>query len=131
MFDLHKIQQICKLSKEEKWPYPKTFEALKAAGVQSYEVQLNPYTIVYKGESQQWKEPTPAIESFKISSKFNKNGIVETLNIHRIKKTTYLEFLKGIAAAGVSHYIVDMNQRHVAYHGYHLNDCYVEGVPSP
>ena len=48
MFDRGRIEEIAEKSKVEKWPYPKIFNALKAAGVEYMEllVGLDGLTVV-------------------------------------------------------------------------------------
>lgn len=131
MFDPKIIAQIAKQSKAEKWPYPKKFEALKKASVESYQVTLENFQIQYKSDSQDWLEPTPEDTPILIIAEaFDKEAVREAITHHVRQQTPYSEFLKDIAAAGVISYVVDMESRSVTYQGKNEKDFHVENVPS-
>ena len=45
--DVKKVMEISRISKQEKWPYPKTFNSLKEAGVESYRTQVSDHELTY------------------------------------------------------------------------------------
>lgn len=131
MSDTYFIANILKRAKTEHQPYPKTFEYLKEAGVQTCEVSLAPYRAIYNGAFGQWEEPAPeGLTFFVISEIFDKKGAVKALERHQQKETTYVEFLSDMAAAGVTCYSVDMAHRQVTYYGRDSRNYYREEVPT-
>lgn len=131
MPDTHAIANILKRAKTEQWTYPKTFELLKEAGVQAYEVNLAPYKALYNGTFGTWEELAPeGLSMFAINKLFNRDGVIKALKCHQRKETTYTEFLKDIASAGIMRYAVDMRHRHVTYYGRDSGDYYREEIPT-
>ena len=59
MPQIDQIENILNQSKENHWPYPKTFAALEEAGVTSYEVKLANYEATYFCPSGKLEEPAP------------------------------------------------------------------------
>lgn len=128
MFDRGRIEEIAEKSKVEKWPYPKIFNALKAAGVEYYETSVLTHEIVYHGSGESWTEPAPdGFGTLQVSPEFDGAGVKEAILRNQRKETDYTGFLQGIAAAGCTHYRVDMNTREIAYMGH--GEQYVEKVP--
>ncbi len=128
MFDRNAIEEIAEKSKAEKWPYPKIFDSLKAAGVEYYETSVSTHEIVYHGSGQSWTEPAPeGFVTLEVSSTFDGAGVRDAILKNQRKETDYTEFLQGIAAAGCTHYRVNMNTREIAYMGH--GQQYVEKVP--
>jgi uncharacterized protein YbcV (DUF1398 family) len=130
MAELNKkrVEGIFTKSKQEKWPYPKIFDALKNAGVEYYETEVATHGIVYHGLGASIHEPPPPeFTPLKVSANFDAVGV--KLAIERNKtKPDYLVFLQEIARAGVVRYRVDMNARAVSYLG-GAGQAYVEPVP--
>lgn len=128
MFNRNAIEEIAEKSKAEKWPYPKIFDSLKAAGVEYYETSVSTHEIVYHGSGQSWTEPAPeGFVTLEVSSTFDGAGVRDAILKNQRKETDYTEFLQGIAAAGCTHYRVNMNTREIAYMGH--GQQYVEKVP--
>lgn len=128
MFNRNAIEEIAEKSKTEKWPYPKIFDSLKAAGVEYYETSVSTHEIVYHGSGESWTEPAPeGFATLEVSPAFNGAGVRDAILKNQRKETSYTEFLQGIAAAGCTHYRVDMNTREIAYMGH--GQQYVEKVP--
>lgn len=133
MIDIHaKLTNILKEAKEKVWPYPKTFEVLKDAGVISYEVSwINAYKAVYQTTSGEYQEPVPAgFMLVPIASEFSEEQVKQALLDHQQKKTNFVQFLNGLAAAGISHYRVDMLSRTVTYYNPSEKQSYVQHVPA-
>ena len=128
MFDRDAIKEILQKSDAESWPYPKIFDSLKAAGVEYYETSVSTHEIVYHGSGESWTQPPPeGFGTIEASPAFDAEGIKEAILKTRRKEINYTEFLRGIAAAGCTHYRVDMNTREIAYMGH--DEQYVEKVP--
>ncbi len=122
-------KEILAQAAAEKWSYPKVFDALKAAGVQSYDVRVAQHEIIYHSADGNFREGPPS--DFKPSpaaDQFNQEGVIAAIRRTQRKETTYPQFLQEIAAAGTHTYRVDMAERSVSYHGAH-GEKYVEKVP--
>lgn len=129
MFNPTQIEKIISESRIQKWPYPKTFDALKEAGVEFYEVDVSTCAITYHGGGRIWKEPEPKDFSvLSISKNFDVKETQAALERNRRKETTFVQFLQGIAKAGVGTYRVDMAERTVTYKGL-TGEEYAENVP--
>lgn len=130
MTQSHKLQTLLTQAKKEQWPYPKTFQALKDAGVTSYKVTFAAYDATYYGSFGTWKEPAPeGVTPQTISPTFDKSAFVDALKRHMRKETTYAQWLAQSAAAGVDHYVVSMPERTVTYYGINPDEFHVEHVP--
>jgi uncharacterized protein YbcV (DUF1398 family) len=62
--NIEEVQRISKVSKQQKWPYPRTFQELLAAGVQYYEVNMSNRTINYTSgqPGQSYEESIPVFD---------------------------------------------------------------------
>ena len=128
-FDKTRIEQIVTEGKAEQWPYLNTFNALKDAGVHSYETDVASHSIVYYGHTESYTEPTPAnFARLKPSQAFDKPALKLAIERNQTKQTDFAGFLDEIARAGVNRYQVDMNARTVSYLG-RSGEEYVEKVP--
>ncbi|HJZ22965.1 MAG TPA: DUF1398 family protein [Candidatus Babeliales bacterium] len=124
------LDELLIQAKKEQWPYSKTFEALKKAGVTSYEVKLADYDATFYGDFGTLKEPKPeGFYTLTISTKFNKQAFIDALKRHMKKETSYVEWLGKSAAAGIARYVVSMADRTVTYYGINADDFHVEHVP--
>jgi uncharacterized protein YbcV (DUF1398 family) len=129
MFDKERINEIATVSKEERWEYPRIFNALKDAGVEYYETSVRDHTIVYSGGGDQLNED-PGGDSVELSvaEAFNSDEVKAAIARNQNKETDYVQFLREIAAAGVQAYRVDMTERTVTYKGGN-GQVHVERVP--
>ena len=100
--------------------------------MESYEVDVATHGIVYRAkgglvvEGSATQTPTPHSQS--VSQKFNVDKLRYSIRNNQAQKTTYPEFLEGIASAGVLTYRVDMSKNAVIYRG-PQGEEHVEGVP--
>lgn len=125
-----KVADISRISKLEKWPYPKTFNSLKEAGVESYKTQVSNHELTYSGGGNHWTEKTISdSKKITVAKKFDATEVAKAIQKHTAEKTSYDSFLQGIAAAGVVCYVVDMDKREISYQGAHEGDSYVEKIP--
>jgi uncharacterized protein YbcV (DUF1398 family) len=123
-----RVEEIFTKSKQEKWPYPKIFDALKDAGVEYYETEVATHGIVYHGSGDSIHEPPPpGFTPLKVSAGFDAAGVKFAIEQNKTKPD-YLAFLQEIARAGVGRYRVDMSARAVSYLG-GASQAYVEPVP--
>lgn len=127
-----KITDILKHAKETKQPYPKTFEALKEAGVISYEVRFKErYDGKYTCTFGQYQEPQlPNFTPVKVAPNFSKEEVARVIKRHIEEKTDFAtELLHELGAAGVSHYKVDMKDRTVIYYDENERNSLKEAIP--
>lgn len=123
------MQEVAERGKREQWPYPRIFDALKNAGVESYDVEVSNHRIVHHGGDVEWVEPPPPeAVTLPIEDRFDEDALKLALRRVQEKKTDYLQFLREIADAGIRSYHVDMNSRTVAYAG-RPGEEHVETVP--
>jgi uncharacterized protein YbcV (DUF1398 family) len=128
MFSPQKIKEISKVSKAEKWTFPKTLNALRDAGVKDYNVEFSSCTITYHGSGQKMIESDAASlkNLLPCGSSFDLKGLVDAIKIHQVKQTPYSEVVKEMVRAGVVHYRVDVIARTCTYFGTNPNEEYVE-----
>lgn len=128
---MNTIKNILKDAMMNQWPYPKTFEALKAEGLQNYEVRfIGSYKAEFNGTFGSFTEENlDGYNSIKESDHFNSNGIKNAVIKHVTEKTHYLEFLQDAAANGATHFRVDIAKRTVTYLNSDESASYIEYVP--
>lgn len=118
MFDVKKIENVITEAKRELWDYPKTFNALKEAGVEYYIAKISTHEIVYYGNGEQWIEPSPQdFRDLEVYKNFDSIAVGNAIKRHNEKETDFYQLLEEIAGCGVQSYRVDMNQRTVTYSG--------------
>jgi uncharacterized protein YbcV (DUF1398 family) len=123
-----RVEEIFTKSKQEKWPYPKIFDALKDAGVEHYETEVATHGIAYHGSGDSISEPPPpGFSPLKVSAHFDAAGVKLAIEQNKTEPD-YLAFLQEIARAGVVRYRVDMSARAVSYLG-GAGQAYAEPVP--
>ncbi len=128
MFNPQKIKEISKVSKAEKWPFPKTLNALRDAGVKDYTVEFSSGTVTYHASGEKMIESdVAALKNLPPSgSSFNLKGLVNAIRIHQVQQTPYSEVVKEMVRAGVVRYRVDIIARTCTYFGTNPNEEYVE-----
>lgn len=128
----NKITEIMATAKQEHWAFPKTFNMLKNAGVLSYSVSwLNGYHAsinIGQGESITETNPEWFIQP-DINAVYSEADAKYALRIHQEGKTTYPEWIRDMASAGVTNYIVNMGDRTVIYYERGQLEAFVEPVP--
>lgn len=130
MSQIDQIKSILNQSKENHWPYPKTFAALEEAGVTSYEVKLANYEATYFCPSGKLEEPAPKyFQPSTVAESFSELAVKEALIRHQKAQTNYVEWIAETAAAGVSHYRVNMKDRTVTYYDKDERHSVIESVP--
>lgn len=124
------VREIAARSKTERWAYPKTFEALKEAGVTNYRTMVANHEITYFGNGGQYIEsPQEETNHLQIAPQFNEDRVIAALEHHQRNRTPYEEFLRDIARAGVKYYEVDMENRRINYTSGRDGECHVEDIP--
>lgn len=123
-----RITDVYQKAVPAQWTYPQLFNALKTAGVSSYHTDVTSHRIEYFGEGTSIVHDGPA--GFKADvGNFNQEGVIAAIRRAQRRETDYPTFLKELAAAGISHYKVDMAARTVSYFGKDSKNQYVEKVP--
>jgi uncharacterized protein YbcV (DUF1398 family) len=116
--DLKTIEQLGEQAKNEKWSYPQLFDALKQAGVVSYETNVPEFEIVYKTDADEIYTPIPNDWiSLSVAPELDEAGVKEAIAQAGRHEISYPEFLAEIASSGVSSYSVDMENRTITYKG--------------
>lgn len=108
--------------------YPQLFDALRDNGVQYYQVKVSSHTIEYFGDNEHVVHEGPVGFNAEVGQ-FNELGVIQAIRRSQRRETDYPTFLKEIAAAGISNYRVDMNERTVSYFGQDPAHKYIEKVP--
>jgi len=128
---MHIIESIDRDALAHKWSFPKKFQALADAGVESYSVRfIDEFDRVYRGNFGVWHEPVPiGYAPCVLSDEFSTDGIKAAIMRSMRGQIDYIQFLVEIAAAGVSHYKVDMNKRTVTYFNEDETCFHEEKVP--
>ena len=128
--DKKTIEEIVRVSKKERWPYPKIFQALKQEGIRSYEVKTASHQMIYYDGSDTFQEPIPPeFTTLTVAKSFCADSIKETLGLIQKREIDYEEFLKRIAQAGCSGYRVSMESNTITYFGQKPGEEYREIVP--
>ncbi len=125
------IEEIQENAQLQNWPFPKTFEALKTAGVTSYIVHLTQsYHVVFQGSFGSFKKTElKGYHPLQTSQVFCDVMTKEAIIRHIEGKTNYLELLEDLSMAGISHYQVDMQSRKIRYFNPAETKYHLEIVP--
>lgn len=129
-----RVEEITRVSKAQRWPYPRIFAALRDAGVAGYSVEVATRDTVYRGvDGSTWSEPCPPgwsrLETGAVP--FDAAAVAHALRRHAAEHTAYEDFLVDIAAAGVTEYNVDMRTRTCTYRSGQPGEEHVESIPEP
>ncbi|MBP9743574.1 MAG: DUF1398 family protein [Burkholderiales bacterium] len=128
----NKIIDIMARAKKEHWAFPKTFNMLKNAGVSSYSVSwLNGYsTYIMALSDESLTESDPEwFTQPNINPIYSETDAKYALRIHQEGKTTFLQWIHDMANAGVTNYIVNMEDRTVIYYNREQTKSFIESVP--
>src|SRR5437879_86070 len=95
------VQSILRRSVAEQWTYPRIFDALKHAGVEYYVADVDRQRIAYYG-GKHFHEQRLVLGGamLDVAPELNRDGLLQAIARTQSKETTYLQFLKEIAAAG-------------------------------
>jgi uncharacterized protein YbcV (DUF1398 family) len=125
------IINILKEGKAQQKPYPQIFEELKHAGVTSYTVSwLSGYDAIYTGSFGMVHEPAPAgFASVVVAQQADLESAKKALRAVQQRKINFVDWAAQMAAAGISHYTVDMGTRAITYYNPAETEYFVESVP--
>ncbi len=109
--------------------YPDLAKRLSEIGVESYTVDTASGTILYRFNQGQTVLHPGNISSRTIAENFNEQKTIEAIRNNQQGNTTYLEFMTGIAEAGVRFYEATLNgsNKRVTYIG--IGGFYEEKIP--
>lgn len=120
------------MAKDQKWPFPKTFDTLKDNDVVSYSVSwdngyqshftLSDASIIEESSPEWFTQPV-------IATNFSHSMAKQALLIHQQGKTTYPEWMREMAEAGITDYVVLMDSRSVIYYNTDKSQSITELVP--
>ncbi|SEN50463.1 DUF1398 family protein [Paenibacillus sp. OV219] len=128
--NMEEVKQISKVSKLEKWPYPRTFQELLTAGVVSYRTSIANNQTVFMGEDNQYEEPNgAAAASLVVAEQFQGDAVKRGLLHHQQHRTPFTDFIQDMADAGVQYYEVNMKERMINYTSGKPSESYKEAIP--
>ncbi len=109
--------------------YPDLVKRLGEIGVESYTVDTASGTILYRFNQGQTVLHPGNIAARTIAENFNEQKTIEAIRSNQQGKTTYPEFMTGIAEAGVRFYEATLNgsNKRVTYIG--IGGFYEEKIP--
>jgi uncharacterized protein YbcV (DUF1398 family) len=110
---------------KEKAKYPQLAKLLIQAGVRFYVVDVSNGNTTYYGNGMHSHTGGP---ERKISKNFSKEKAISALRLTQEGKTNYLQFLDGIAEAGIQTYLADLENARVIYIGH--GEAYEEEIPA-
>ena len=106
------FQEIIRRRSNGKINFPQFLEELSQRGINEYEIEVATGQATYKGVYSEFT--TDSQVSLVLSNHFNRNKVLEAIaNI----SLPFLDFLKGIAEAGIVTYRVYIPERRVTYIG--------------
>ena len=110
--------------------FPVLAEVLHQAGIHRNEWTLPAGQTVYLTDAGAVVElATPLISAISEVPAFDRDAVIDALRADQAGHTTFLQFLTAIWAAGVTGFVVDLEQRTVTYRGID-NATYVESYPA-
>ncbi|WP_150272801.1 DUF1398 family protein [Paenibacillus tepidiphilus] len=129
--NIEEVKRISEVSKRERWPYPRTFQALLGAGVTSYRTSIADNGTIFSGEGGEYEEPNDeTAPSLEVAENYEADAVKRGLAHHQQHRTPFADFLKDMAAAGVQYYEVDMLKRTIDYTSGRPGESVVETVPA-
>jgi uncharacterized protein YbcV (DUF1398 family) len=110
--------------------FPVLAEVLRQAGIHRSERTLPAGQSVYVTDNGAVVQPAmPLVFEMSEVPAFDRDAVIDAIRADRAGHTTFPEFLAAIWVAGVSSYVVDLDQRTVTYSGID-NATYVESYPA-
>ncbi|AZN38786.1 DUF1398 family protein [Paenibacillus albus] len=128
--NIEEVKRISKVSKLEKWPYPRTFQELLAAGVVSYRTSIANNQTVFMGEDNQYEESNGTTgAALEVAEQFQGDAVRQGLQHHQQHRTPFTAFIQDMADAGVQYYEVRMKERLINYTSGKPGETYEEAIP--
>ena len=129
MFDKEKVATIDKISKEEKWPFPKILDELKNQGIDYYLTQVVTLETRYfaGNASSRVGHGNPGTK-LEIAPEFNESSIQELVKNYLQEGPNFNEFLENLAKAGVKFFRVDVVHRSATFSGGKPGESHLQKV---
>jgi uncharacterized protein YbcV (DUF1398 family) len=110
--------------------FPVLAEVLRQAGIHRNEWTLPAGQSVYLTDAGAVIEPaTPLVAAISDVPPFDRDAVIDALRADQAGHTTFPQFLAAIWSAGVTGFVVDLDQRTVTYRGID-NATYLESYPA-
>ena len=127
------LAQLVADGKDNKLPYPVFMSRLQQAGVQRYTVRLSDNRSVYHtADGAEYEEEQTAAESqpAQVSARWDEQAVHAAIERRGpLKQTSFDEFRREMAAAGVSEYEAMVDSRQVVYRGQQPAHSFTQQVP--
>ncbi len=126
MITLQEIQAVYPTAKS----YAELAKKLSDLGVLSYSVDVSTDIICYRLAEGQLIIQYSGHEAKAIASSFSKTKVIDAIQANIAKQTTYPEFMRDIALAGVHFYEATLSgsNKRVTYIG--ASNCHEEQIPT-
>jgi uncharacterized protein YbcV (DUF1398 family) len=110
--------------------FPVLAEVLRKAGIRRNEWALPAGQTVYVTDAGAVVQPsTPLISAISEVPAFDRDAVIDALRADQAGHTTFPQFLAAVWSAGVTGFVVDLEQRTVTYRG--IDDAtFVESYPA-
>ncbi len=127
MFTLELINEIHdRLGKAE--TLTQYLQALKAIGVEECDSFVTDGHSEYFGKNGHKVVSPPAHETLTVAKTSNREKLIEHLDLHNQRKTSYLEMSKGLADSGVEKWTFDTNNMTITYYDKAGNEMFAEAI---
>lgn len=110
--------------------FPVLAEVLRQAGIHRNEWTLPAAQTLYLTDAGAVVEPArPLTSAMTEVPAFDRDAVIDAVRADQAGHTTFPQFLTALWAAGVTHYVVDLDHRTVTYRGID-NATYIESYPA-
>lgn len=127
MFTLRQINEIHDLLGNAE-TLAQYLQALKAIGIERCDSFVTDGHSEYSGGNGQKVVSPPVHETLAIAKTSNQEKLIEQLDLHNQRKTSYLEMSKGLADSGVEKWTFDTNNLTIAYYDRAGNQLFAEEI---
>jgi uncharacterized protein YbcV (DUF1398 family) len=103
-------------------------QALKAIGVEKCDSFVTDGHSEYFGKNDQKVISPPAHETLTVAKTSNREKLLEHLDLHNQRKTSYLEMSRGLADSGVEKWTFDTNNLTITYCDKAGNEMFTEAI---
>ncbi len=107
---------------------PQYVQALCALGIEKYDSYLTDGHSEYFGMDGQKVVSSAFHETLPISDVSDREKVLEHLDLHNRRETSYLEMSRGLAESGVEKWTVDTRNMTLAYYDRQGNELLIEMI---
>ena len=116
--DRTRVREIAEVSKRKRWPFPRTFVALKEAGVASYRFEVPSGATLFRDpQGSVFEEEIASAPPVEVAPVLDATAVAAAIRRHVAERTEFLDFRLEAARAGVLAWEVDMERRTCTYFG--------------